>query len=132
MEMEEHVVAIIIGLAGIALNLCVAMVGASWALGRANQKITTSMSEKIEETKDEIRDEIAVSQRFAGEAVAAVRTKVNEVELWTRDNLVSKHTFNIVIGEFRDASRRLEDKVELRFDKVDAKLDRMNNFHPKN
>ena len=60
--------------------------------------------------------------------MAAIRTKVVDVELWGRDNYVSKGTFNMVVGEIKSLTLRLEEEMKLsnqRFqDKIDERFTR--------
>ena len=121
-EVPEHVVAIIIGLAGIAVNLCVAMVGAAWALGRSNHRMMTQFDAKVEALERNMRGDIRTESKFSGDAIGALRQKVTEVEIWNRDNFVSKQTFNLVISEIKESWRRFEDKIDKKLEAIGDQL----------
>lgn len=53
-----------------------------------------------------------------GEMGAALRTKIHDVEMWTRDTFVRKDSFEMVIG-------RLEKSIDKLGDKIEEKLDRL-------
>lgn len=53
-----------------------------------------------------------------GETVAAVRTKIHDVEMWNRDTFVRKDSFEMVIGRLEKSIEKLGDKIEDRIDKM--------------
>ena len=61
-----------------------------------------------------------------GETVAAIRQKMTDMELWNRDTFVTKSTFDVVMQQLRSDAERLEDKIDNRFDRLEAKLEREN------
>lgn len=65
------------------------------------------------------------SKREFGETVQAVRQKINDVELWTRDNLVDKRTFDLVTNRIEQAVSRLSDKIDDRMDKLGDRIEEL-------
>src|SRR5574337_13766 len=94
------------------INLLAAAVGGTWALSR----VVRQLSEKIDQAKLEldrrIDAEIDGSVGKFGETVTAIRQKMTDMELWNRDNFVTKRTFEIIIAEMRETWRRCEDKID--------------------
>lgn len=62
--------------------------------------------------------EFALLRREFGETGAALRQKINEVELWNRDNFVRRDTFSAVTASWHG-------EVRTRFEKIDEKIDRV-------
>lgn len=111
--------------AGAAAALLVAGVGGLLKLGNIaiKKQIDALRLELTQTSHVEIDD--AVNQ--FGETVSAIRQKITEVELWNRDNFVNSKTFDSIVTDMRDAWRRLEDKIDRRFDMVDRKLSKIDN-----
>lgn len=133
-EITDEKVSIAIAFAAVFFSFCSALVGATWALSRSGNKLYKRVDKKLEADKVELAErldaidakfsiDIKAAERNFGETVTAIRQKVSEVELWGRDNYVTKSTFNLVISEIKDSWLRLEEKIDRRFDKVDNKLD---------
>lgn len=114
--------AIILG-ATFALNLIASVATATWTIWRGNQQLSERISDLRTEMHQAIDREMDAATRQFGDTVIAIRQKVTDTELWNRDNFVSKQTFNMIIAENRDSIRRLEDKIDTRFDKIEAKLE---------
>ena len=53
-----------------------------------------------------------------GEVGAALRTKVHEVEVWTRDTFVRKDSFEMVIGRLEKSIEKLGDKIEDKMERI--------------
>lgn len=100
------------------INLLAAAVGGTWALSR----VVRQLSEKIDQAKLEldrrIDAEIDGSVSKFGETVTAIRQKMTDMELWNRDNFVTKRTFEIIIAEMRETWRRCEDKIDKLFERL--------------
>jgi hypothetical protein len=102
----------------------VLLLGGTWTLARSRGKLIEKIDEAKLELDRRINAETDTAFKQFGETVAALRQKMNEMELWNRDNFVSKGTFTAVMGEIKENQRRLEEKIDRRFDKIDEKLDR--------
>lgn len=53
-----------------------------------------------------------------GEMGHALRTKIHEVEMWSRDTLVRKDSFEMVIGRLEKSIEKLTDKLETKIDRA--------------
>ena len=60
-----------------------------------------------------------------GETVAAIRQKMTDMELWNRDTFVTKSTFDVVMQQLRSDAERLADRIDGRFDRLEAKEDKI-------
>ena len=132
--MNESTIAIIISVGTLLLSLIANVVGGTWILRGSNARLMESFDQKLDARRKELVREIAEierrsaigldeTNRRSGELISAIREKVVQVELWVRDNCVSKDTFNLVIGEIKESWRRFEDKMDARFDKIESKLE---------
>lgn len=110
--------------AGMLLLTAIAgVISGTWALAKTDRELTEKIDKAkldIERRLDEETD--STVQRF-GETVTAIRTKMTDMELWNRDNFVDKSTFGTFQANLADFFKRFEDKIDRRFDKIDAKLD---------
>jgi hypothetical protein len=112
-----------VAVGGLFANLIATAIGGTWALARNNNKLVDKFHEQMDLERREIDIKIDSLAHNFGESVAAIRQKVTEVELWNRDNLVSKSTFQQVISDFRIALQRFEDKLDTRLGRIESKLD---------
>lgn len=96
-----------------------------------NHRFATRNSEARKEEmlqlERSMREKLDVESRQFGETVAALREKVVQTELWNRDNFIDRETFNMVISDIKDANKRVEDKIDRRFDSLERKLEKIHN-----
>lgn len=59
-----------------------------------------------------------ILRQETGEMGAALRTKVHEVEVFTRDTFVRKDSFELVISRMEKSIEKMTDKLEEKIDKV--------------
>lgn len=113
----------LIALGMLVINFVSAIVGVTWVLARSRAKVV----EKIDAARFELEQKIHIETDHVthdfGETVTALRQKMTDMELWNRDNFVSKSTFNSVMDQWRNWFTRFEDKMDKRLDRIDAKLD---------
>lgn len=125
--------ALIVAACSLVLNAIMAIGASIWTLGRTH----SATDEKIAEKERTATSELAALERRMqadidntiknfGETMSAFRTKINDVELWNRDNFVSKLTFQTVVGDMKRSWERFEDKLSKRLDIIDEKLDQRN------
>lgn len=103
-----------IAVGSLCLNMGIAVVGATWGIG----KIRDAVRDAIEKHREKYDADLDAMGRSVGEGIAAIRQKVHEVETWARDAFVRKDSFESAMG-------RLEDTVTNQFDKIEARLERM-------
>ncbi len=146
--MTDQAWLIAIGVGALFVNLIGAVIGGTWVLSKSNEKLLEKIDTKIKNerisidavlasTENEAKDErkeidthlinigvdIENSRKWFGEGMAAIREKITQTELWNRDNFVSKSTFGNVIKDLKDFFTRFEDKLDLRFNRLESKID---------
>lgn len=67
---------------------------------------------------------IVQAERRYGETAAAVRQKIVDHELWTRDHLVNKEIFNSSMSSIENDFKQLNARLDLWFDRMESKIDR--------
>lgn len=124
---------VIVSGGGILANLFIAGIGWVWSLGRSSKSADVKIAQRAKAVTEELNDmerrlhaDIDNSTRQFGETVSAIRTKVTEIELWNRDNFVSKGTFKAVTDEMKRSWERFEDNLNDKLEAIDKKLDRNN------
>ena len=120
-----------IAFAAFLLNLGVNVIAGIRALDKNNVKLLETFAKKIENERKEIDEKLDETDanienlsRDVGETTAALREKVTQTELWNRDTFVTKRTMDLVISEIRESWRRFEDKIDMRFNRIDEKLEK--------
>ena len=112
-----------IALATLVSSFFISAIKGTRTLSKAEVLLNDKIAEARLECLHKVATEIDTVNRNFGETVTAAKTKMTEMELWGRDNYVNKATFNVVMAQLRSDSERLEDKIDRRFDRLEAKLD---------
>jgi hypothetical protein len=110
---------IILAALGFAINLLVLAIGGTWKLSR----VEASINKTISEHKLEIEQSIITSERRMGETIAAIRTKIHEVETWARDEFVRKGSFGLVATEIKASVTDLGKEIKTRLERMEGKID---------
>jgi hypothetical protein len=90
---------------------------------RAIEAKITMLTAKVAAIEKQAVVDLDVARREIGEAVAAIRTKVHEIETWARDEFVRKNSFEIVIGRMEKSIETLGDKIDKRLERLTEKID---------
>lgn len=124
---------VIVSGGAVLANLFIAGIGWVWSLGRSSKSADVKIAQRAKVVTEELNGmerrlhaDIDNSTRQFGETVSAIRTKVTEIELWNRDNFVSKGTFKAVTDEMKRSWERFEDNLNDKLEAIDKKLDRNN------
>ena len=127
---ENEIIGAIVSVTGIMLSVVGMAVKTTRAVSRAETEIRADLDaqidnlqrdiSKLERTSMERSDEMT---RDFGETVAAVRQKVHDVEVFTRDTFVRKDSFEMVVGRLEKSIEKLGDKIE---DKLERFVERFN------
>lgn len=131
---------VMLGIAGFLINLIVLAVGGTYKLSQVEGSIRGALYTHREEMDEEISNlkinfaaTIAAERRDTGESLLAIRTKVNEVELYVRDTFVERSTFTQIIQTITSDIRALGDRIESRMLRMEGKMDQViTGQHPKN
>lgn len=111
-----------IALISLAFNIIVASVGLTWGIGR----IREAVRDEIEEHKEKVNFSINELRSYTGEVATALRTKITEVELFTRDHFVRVDTFARFADSVSELLKQSLDKLDKRLDRMENKLDSHN------
>jgi|SRR5579885_1687512 len=143
---EAHIwLPIIIAIGQLLLTLAAMLIGGTWALSRYNSQVSEQFNKSLnelnekhtealiefksenskahEELEKRLTDKIEEATRRYGEALTALREKITQVELWNRDNFVSKGTFRTVVEDFKTMSEKSDNRIDLRLDRMERKID---------
>lgn len=105
-----------------------------WAAAVAKGKMEAAFRRELNEQRKEIDRERDLDLRTFGESLTAIRNKMGEMELWNRDNFARRDSVHMLGGRLETQmvvlDEKLEEqigdvynKIETRFDKLDAKID---------
>lgn len=129
----------LITLAGLFCTVALGGGGVVWKLTRVESGIrekieseTKSLDEKLARVHERLAgverqqlEELAVLRREAGESIAAIRTKVHEIETWARDEFVRKGSFETVVSRMEKGIESLGEKIERRLDKMAERIEKI-------
>lgn len=72
-----------------------------------------------------VLDQSNTIRREVGEQGHALRSKIHEFEVFSRDSFVSKASFQAVVDRIERAFDKNSDKIDVKIDKIDAKIDKI-------
>lgn len=109
--------------------LCAA-VSLTWRISR----LELSLRKEIRSSHDEVDIKHATAAReyeerneqnikMFGESSAALRQKIHEVELWMRDTFVRRDGYYKVQEAMENSIKALGDKIDIRLERMEAKID---------
>jgi hypothetical protein len=110
--LDAQSVVIITALVGMAC-------GGLWKLTRVEK----ALSDKIEESKEDVERKQEEHSRNFGETIAAIRQKVADVELYGANNYVRRDSFYKVQETISQDIKSLGAQMEARFVRLEAKID---------
>jgi len=102
------------------LNTLVLAVGGVWKLTRVENAIKDDIANHQKYTDGEF----AKVRREVGETVAAIRQKVHDVELWSRDNFILREAFHETVQQLTVAIKAMDEKIESRLIRMETKIER--------
>jgi hypothetical protein len=108
-----------IALAGLALNVMVAVIGATWGLA----KVRAAISEEIDGHRLRIDGELDNLGRSFGETATALREKIREVELFTRDTFMRRDDFSTFRDQLFADLKEMRAELIGRLDRMEIKMD---------
>lgn len=87
-----------------------------------DEKIAT-LTAKLAAIEKQAVVDLDVTRREIGETVAAIRTKVHEIETWARDEFVRKNSFEAVITRMEKGLETLGERIDKRLERLAEKID---------
>jgi hypothetical protein len=106
-------------LASLALNIGIAIAGATWGIAKIRETVRT----EIAAHKEKIDQEIDAVGRSFGETTAAIRQKVHEVELYAANNYVRREGFYKVQETLTADIKAMGDELKKRLERMELKID---------
>jgi hypothetical protein len=101
---------------GTALAVVGYAVKITWQLSRVEKSVREDLQREITRLEQEARERSDTYRNEFGETCAAIRQKIHDVEVFSRDHFVSKDSFESVFGRiersFEKMTERLEGKLE--------------------
>lgn len=94
----------LISMAALAINILVVFIGGAWKLGR----VELALRDAIALSAQEVESRVDRNSREFGEVVAALRAKITEVELFTRDTFIRRDTFMLTAAETKSDLKAVE------------------------
>jgi len=109
----------IAAVASLLLNCIVALVTLTWGLKKVGDRI----NEKIEVHREKLESDIEEARKMSGELAAALRGKIQEIELYIRDTYVRRDSFSEVMKNYGIEMRGQFDMVNNRLERMEKKID---------
>jgi hypothetical protein len=117
--------------AALGLNVVIAIVGLTWGLGKIRETVGKSLEQHREAVRasmdvhrKDFEEGLAMVRREFGETGSALRQKINEVELWSRDNFVKHDTFGEVTDRISREVKDFADRIDKRLERMEGKIDK--------
>jgi len=88
------------------------------ALAWARRSGDTASKKEVADLSQRLNDAMNSTMSNTGEGLQALRTKVNEVEIWSRDNLVRRDDFDRLMDEVQE--QKIGQRLALIEDKVNT------------
>lgn len=117
--MSEQSILIVLGVLGFVLNIVVLSVGGVMALARS----TAAINKTITDHRTEIDGEFVIIRKETGELGAALRQKLTDIELWSRDNFVRRDSFASTMERVERNIKDMGDRIETRLLRMEGKID---------
>jgi hypothetical protein len=129
---ENEIIGAIVSVTGIMLSVVGMAVKTTRAISKSETELRSDMDAQVDNLQRDIarleRDAIARGDTYRqefGETAAALRTKIHEVEVFSRDHFISKDTFSATVGRIEKMFENFGDRLERRFDKIDERFDKL-------
>lgn len=121
--MDTATAAILIAGATLLLNVGLHIYGGSWNLATKLAEMERSLRTSIGAAKDEVEERQDTATRQFGETIAALRQKLNEVELDMARNYMRRDSFYPARQEMSDQIKELGRTLNARLDRLETKID---------
>lgn len=113
------IVTIIIAAVTMVGNILFLSIWGTWKIAN----VQAGIMEAIFNHKKETASSFEAHQRLVGETMSAIRQKINDVELWGRDNYVAKDDFTEALNRLNQSMVRMDDSLGARLIRMEAKID---------
>ena len=103
---------------GTALSVIGYAIKLTWQASRVEKSMREDFHREIGRLENDARSRGDTYRNEFGETCAAIRQKLHDVEVFTRDNFVSKDSFEAVVGRFERTLEKMTERLETKFDKA--------------
>lgn len=94
----------------------------TWAIRDLGEGLRADMETRSSQRDQSNIERDATLRRELGETFHAQRTKIHEVEMWSRDTFVRKDSFELVVGRLESSIEKLGDRLENKLEKLVDKI----------
>jgi hypothetical protein len=113
----------------ISIGTAVAVIGyairATWVVRTLEKEMREEFDAEIDNVQRDIVklerlnvDRCETIMREFGETCSAIRQKLHDVEVYTRDTFVRKDSFELVVGRLEKSLEKMTDRLETKIDKA--------------
>lgn len=131
----ESQIGLYIAIVGLALTVVGTAVKLTWNARSLDKEIRDDLREYMDAQIDNLQRDVKTVEngsleraemlgRETGEMGAALRTKIHEIEVYTRDTFVRKDSFEQVISRMEKSLEKMTDKLEEKLDKAIERFQR--------
>lgn len=114
-----------IALAGLTCTIVVAIIGAVWMLTNRLSAVEGELRDVLTSHRNELDAELDSARRECGEGLQAIRQKIHEFEIWSRDTYVRRDSFYKVADTFQSDMKAMGSDLKSQLEKIDGKLERL-------
>jgi hypothetical protein len=103
---------------GTALAFVVHMIKFTWQASRVEKSMRDDFQKEIDRLEREALSRGDTYRNEFGETCAAIRQKLHDVEVFTRDHFVSKDSFESAIRRIENSFDKMTDRLENKLDQT--------------
>lgn len=108
-----------VAVAGLALNMVIAIVGVTWGIAKIRDTVRT----EIDAHRDRFNVDIDDLRKNFGETAAALRQKVSDVELYAANQYVRREGFYEVQKQLAGDIKAMGEQIAARLERMENKID---------
>lgn len=113
---------LMIAIATLMVTTISIIVAGVWKLTTVRDELKDAITGNRLELEKKMDDEMEEIRRQFGETITALREKLTQIELYIRDNYVSKNSFNTVLDRILVEMKSISEKVESRFLRMETEI----------
>lgn len=121
--MDGWTISAIIAAIALTLNLIQRIFGGGWNLSKNLQSVQEKLSREIADLKREIENRQDTHLSQTGDALAALKEHVRQVEFHLRDFYIRKDDFGVHMKSHDDLLRTNFENLSLRLNRIEKRLD---------
>ena len=103
---------------GTALSVIGYAIKLTWQASRVEKAMREDFHREIGRLEHDARSRGDTYRNEFGETCAAIRQKLHDVEVFTRDNFVSKDSFESAVGRLERSFDRVTERLEAKLDQA--------------